>query len=84
MIELRAIATCLTASNDPAPLPEQQQRIDCLIDRYLQQLDQADADDQHIELEFASVKEALKQLQQERMVLDKVEAQMDERGRNQA
>ena len=67
-----------------AQLPEQQQRIDCLIDRYLQQLDQADADDQHIELEFASVKEALKQLQQERMVLDKVEAQMDERGRNQA
>ena len=67
-----------------AQLPEQQQRIDCLIDRYLQQLDQADADDQHIELEFALVKEALKQLQQERTVLDKVEAQMDERGRNQA
>ena len=66
-----------------AQLPEQRQRIDDLINRYLQQLDQAD-DDQHIELESASVKEALKQLQQEKAELNKVEAQMDERGRNQA
>jgi len=28
-----------------AQLPEQRQRIDYMIDRYLQQLDQADADD---------------------------------------
>lgn len=67
-----------------AQLPEQRQHIDHLIDRYLQQLDQADVDDQHIELEFASVKKALKRLQQEKTSLDKVEAQMDERGRNQA
>ena len=67
-----------------AQLPEQRQRSDYMIDRYLQQLDQADADDQHIELASASVKEALQQLQQEKVVLDKVEAQMDERGRNQA
>jgi transposase len=67
-----------------AQLPEQRQRIDHMIGRYLQQLDQADADDQHIELESASVKKALKQLQQEKTALDKVEAQMDERGRNQA
>ena len=61
-----------------AQLPEQRQRIDDLIDRYLQQLDQADNHDQHIELESASVKEALKQLQQEKAALNKVEAQMDE------
>ena len=67
-----------------AQLPEQRQRIDHLIHRYLQQLDQADADDQHIELESASVKKALKQLQQEKTALDKVEAQMDACGRNQA
>ena len=67
-----------------AQLPEQRQRIDYMIDRYLQQLDQADADDQHIELDSASVKEALQQLQQEKTALDKVEVQMDERGRNQA
>ena len=67
-----------------AQLPEQRQRIDDLIDRYLQQLDQADNHDQHIELESASVKKALKQLQQEKSALNKVEAQMDERGRNQA
>jgi hypothetical protein len=67
-----------------AQLPEQRQRIDDLIDSYLQQLDQADNDDQHIELESTSVKEALKQLQQEKAALDGVEAQMDERGRNQA
>jgi transposase len=67
-----------------AQLPEQRQRIDHLIDRYLQQLDQADNDDQHTELEPALVKEALKQLQQEKTALDKVEAQMDGRRRNQA
>ena len=67
-----------------AQLPEQRQRIDHLIGRYLQQLDQVDADDQHIELASASVKEALRQLQQEKTALDKVEVQMDERGRNQA
>jgi len=67
-----------------AQLPEQRQRIDYMIDRYLQQLDQADADDQHIELDSASVKEALQQLQQEKTALDKVEVQMDERGCNQA
>ena len=67
-----------------AQLPEQRQRIDKMIDRYLQQLDQADADDQHIELESASVKEALQQLQQEKAALDRIEARMDERGRNQA
>ena len=67
-----------------AQLPEQRQRIDKMIDRYLQQLDQADADDQHIELESASVKEALQQLQQEKTALDRIEARMDERGRNQA
>ena len=65
-------------------LTEQRQRIDHQIDRYLQQLDQADTEDQHIELESASVKEALKQLQQEKTALDKVEAQMEARGRNQA
>jgi transposase len=67
-----------------AQLPEQRQRIDHQIDRYLQQLDQADTEDQHIELESASVKEALKQLQQEKTALDKVDAQMEARGRNQA
>jgi len=63
-----------------AQLPEQRQRIDHLIGRYLQQLDQVDADDQHMELDSASVKEALQQLQQEKTALDKVEEQMDERG----
>jgi transposase len=76
------------ASNDSvirrAQLPEQRRRIDHLIDHYLQQLDQADADDQHIELESASVEKALEQLQQEKIALDNIEAQMDERGRNQA
>ena len=72
------------AGSGRAQLPEQRQRIDHLINRYLQQLDQADNDDQHIELDSASVKEALKQLQQEKTVLNKIEAQMDERGRNQA
>ncbi len=67
-----------------AQLPEQRQRIDHLIDRYLQQLDQADNDDQHIELEAASIKAALKQLQQKKTALIEVEALMDERGRNQA
>ena len=67
-----------------AQLPEQRQRIDHLIDRYLQQLDQADNDDQHIELESASIKEALKLLQQKKTALIEVEALMDERGRNQA
>jgi transposase len=67
-----------------AQLPEQRQRIDYLIDRYLQQLDQADNDDQHIELESTSIKEALKQLQQKKTALIEVEALMDERGRNQA
>lgn len=67
-----------------AQLPEQRQRIDNSIDRYLQQLDQADVDDQHIELESALVKEALKQLQQEKSILDAAEAQMEARGRNQA
>jgi transposase len=67
-----------------AQLPEQRQRIDRLIDRYLQQLDQADTDDQSIELAPASVKKALKQLQQDKTALVEVEAQMDERGRNQA
>ena len=65
-------------------LPEQRQRIDGLINRYLQQLNQTDDDEQHIELDSASVKEALKQLQQQKMMLIEVEAQMDERGRNQA
>jgi transposase len=67
-----------------AQLPEQRQRIDHLIDHYLQQLDQADNDDQHIELESASIKEALKQLQQKKTALIEVEALIDERGRNQA
>lgn len=65
-------------------LPEQRQRIDYLINRYLQQLNQADDDEHHIELDSASVKKALKQLQQQKMALIEVEAQMDERGRNQA
>jgi transposase len=65
-------------------LPEQQQRIDDLINRYLQQLNQADNDEHHIELDSASVQEALKQLQQQKMALIEIEAQMDERGRNQA
>ena len=76
------------ASNDSvirrAQLPEQRQRIDKSIDRYLQQLDQADVDDQHIELESALVKEALERLQQEQSILDAAEAQMEARGRNQA
>lgn len=67
-----------------AQLPEQRQRIDDLIDRYLQKLNQADDDEQHAELDTASVKAALKQLQQQKMALIEVEAQMDERGRNQA
>ena len=67
-----------------AQLPEQRQRIDDLIDRYLQQLNQADEDEQHAELDTASVKAALKQLQQQKMALIEVEAQMGERGRNQA
>ena len=65
-------------------LPEQKQRIDYLINRYIQQLNQADDDEHHIELDSASVKEALKQLQQKKMALIEIEAQMDERGRNQA
>ena len=60
-----------------AQLPEQRQRIDDLIDRYLQQLHQADEDEQHVELDTASVKAALKQLQQQKMALIEVEAQMD-------
>jgi transposase len=65
-------------------LPEQRQRIDDLIDRYLQQLHEADDDEHHIELDSASVKKALKQLQQQKKALIEVEAQMDVRGRNQA
>ena len=65
-------------------LAEKRQHIDHMVDRYLKQLDQADYDDQSIELEAASVKRALKQLQHEKTALDAVEAQMDERGRNQA
>ena len=67
-----------------AQLPEQRQRIDDLINRYLQQLNQADNEEQDIELDSASVEEALKKLQQQKLVLIEVEAQMDERGRNQA
>ena len=67
-----------------AQLPEQRQRIDDLINRYLQQLQQADEDEQHVELDTTSVKAALKQLQQQKMALIEVEAQMDEHGRNQA
>lgn len=65
-------------------LTEQRQHLDERINRYLQQLDRADDESPSGELANAAVKNALERLQQQKMTLAKLEAQMDEHGRNQA
>lgn len=64
-------------------LRERQKRLDRLVERYLEKLDQADKEDQQVELDRERVTEALERLKQRRKELAETEKRMDQDGRNQ-
>jgi hypothetical protein len=70
----RTIIQFLAANQDSVvrrtQVTEQRQCIDHVFYRYLKQLDQADHDDQPIELDTTSITKALKQLQQGKTALN--------------
>lgn len=64
-------------------LRERRQRVDRLVDRYLNQLDKADTEDTSLEMERERVQRALRRLEAEGVQLEDAETAMDEAGTNQ-